>query len=291
MVLYNQTETTNWTSSNQSDQIYYGSFEIDMGDRMRRLLTQPHQIVAMTLGIVGIILNILSILAILRTRRVLTSHYRFIVSLAAGDVLVGSTVMAYYLGQVVNPQYPIGYGPWQARIVSRCIFMTVKSLNTTSLIISLLNLMAMAIDHFLAIMRPLHYPTLMNRRRATILIIGFWIVSLICGFSDFLSGFPRYHRNKHLYNYCEFIYLTKYQEEYPLFAIALVCLLVMCVTYIRMFCTIRARPNMRGPMKQDISRNKKALFTTLLILGTFILCWLPMCLYQVILIIQVSKMG
>ncbi len=266
----------------------YNIYDFDVWERVSTLLSQPHHIVALILGFLAIALNILSILAIVKTRRGLTAHYRFIISLALSDILIGMSVTLHIINRIVNPAFQVGYGPWGKRIVARCFYMFFKAMNTTSLNITLLNLMGMAIDHFLAILRPLHYPTLMDKSRATVLIVSFWILAIICGFSDFLSGYPKYYKYTKRYNYCEFIYLTKYQDEYPMFAIAILCLFVMTFTYVCMFLAIRGRHQNVGPVRQEVQRNKKALLTTLLILGTFILCWLPMCLFQIILIIKVK---
>ena len=283
LVVGNDTVTNNATRDG-----YYWTENQSVYERAKYLLTEPHQVVALILGFLAISLNFLSILAVLKTRRTLTSHYRFIVSLAVSDILIGVSVTVHLINQVLNPTRGIGEGPRTFRLVTRCVFIVIKALNTTSLCITLLNLMGMAIDHYLAILRPLHYPTLMNPKRAKCLIIFLWILALVCGFSDFMSAYPKFLRYKDRYNYCEFVYLTKYQDEYPLFVIALVCLLVMTFTYFRMLMAVKQRHQYIGPVGQEMSRNKKAIFTTLLILGTFVLCWLPMCIFQIVLIIQVK---
>ncbi len=279
------------TMDNNTTQYTYPNFyNFNLSDRVKSLLSQPHYILALILGAIAISLNVLSILAIMRTRRHLTAHYCYIISLALSDILVGTSVTLHVINHIVNPAFHVGYGPWNRRVTARCAYMFIKALNTTSLNITLLNLMGMAIDHFLAILRPLHYPTLMGRRRAFGLLASFWILAIVCGFSDFLSGYPKYNRFKNKFNYCEFIYLTKYQDEYPLLAIAIICLFVMTSTYVSMFLAIKRRhQNINvGPVRQDVKQNKKALCTTLLILGTFILCWLPTCLFQICLIIAVK---
>ena len=50
--------------------------------------------------------------------------------------------------------------------------------------------------------------------------------------------------------------------------------------YFRIYFEVR-KHQQRGPAVYEFQRSKKALATTLLILGTFMLCWLPMCLFQV----------
>jgi hypothetical protein len=197
--------------------------------------------------------------------------------------------MMYVVNKVVNQSYQPGVGPWGSRLTSRCMFIIIKCLNSTGLNIALLNLMGMAIDHFIAILKPLHYPTIMNKRRVSSMICLLWAISLIAGFSDFLSGFRLYQYNKDYYNYCELIWLTPYNDEYMTFALALVCLVVMLVIYIRIYIKIkhRQRPD-QVVQAHNMKRNKKPLVTTLFIVGTFMFCWLPMCFFQVSLIVLVK---
>ena len=257
-------------------------------ERMAIIFSDPHKLVPFILGSTAISLNILAVLAILKIRGPLTSHYRFILSLAMSDILIGASVTSHVISIAVSPTYYPGFGPERERLVSRCVYVVLKALNTTALNSTLLNLMGMAIDHFLAIVKPLHYPTLMGKQRASIIISIFWCIAILCGFSDFMSGYPKYPRFSRRYNYCEFIYLTKYQEEYPMFAIALLCAIMMTVTYVNILTVISRRHHGMELHQESAVRNKKAVITTLLILGTFVFCWLPMCLFQLVMIIQVK---
>ena len=276
------------SSTNNSDRSNVDFMSQDIGERMKSVLTDPHKITPFILALIAISLNILAVLAILKIRGPLSSHYRFILSLAVSDILVGTSVILHILNKCVNPTYYPGVGPENARLISRCTFMVIKALNTTALNSTLLNLMGMAIDHFLAIVKPLHYPTLMNKQRASLIISLFWTTAILCGFSDFMSGYPKYPRFAHRYNYCEFIYLTKYQDEYTVFAIALLCAIIMIISYFKIVNVISRRHHGMEMHQDSAVRNKKAVITTLLILGTFVVCWLPMCLFQMVLIIQVK---
>ena len=188
-----------------------------------------------------------------------------------------------------------GIGPGNYRL-RRCCFVITKALNTTALNISLLNLMGMAIDLYLAILRPLHYPQLMDKQRVNLMIGILWMVAILCGFSDAFSVIPE---RKHLkrFNFCEMAYMTPYQDEFTVFSIALVCFFIMVFIYIRIYIKInrthltrlsRLQEDNRRHQVLDFNRNRKALVTTLMILGSFVVCWLPLCLFQVALIIQVS---
>ena len=275
----------NFTTSKSPEWDYNAAYQA----HIRRLFMEPHRIIALTLGFLAISLNILSIMAILRARNKLSSHYRFIVSLAVSDVFIGVTVSAHMVNFVLNPNMPVRVGTWEYRLRNHCFYVFIKALNTSALNITLLNLMGMAIDHFLAILRPLHYPSMMNEKRATMIIIFFWVVALLCGFSDFMSVYPWHSRHLGRYNFCELVKETPYQEEYTMFVIAVICFFCMTTTYIRMFVAIKQRHLSVGLGVQHEQRNKKALYTTLIILGTFVLCWLPQCLFQVSLIIAVSR--
>ena len=53
---------------------------------------------------------------------------------------------------------------------------------------SIYNLCAISIDRYLAISRPVQYPTLMSSRRARLLIIAVWIVSFVICFPPLIGG-------------------------------------------------------------------------------------------------------
>lgn len=280
---------SNGSAADMMNITHYYVGHSDLSERLWWLVSQPHQMVALILSFLAITLNILSIAAIIKARNKLTSHFRFILSLAVSDILIGATVAAHIVNKVANPRWgDIGEGDWNSRVLSHCGFMIIKALNTTSLNVSLLNLMGMAMDHFLAILRPLHYPQLMNGRRASATIVVFWTIALLCGFSDLLSVFPYYHNLLGQLNYCEAAWFSPHQDEYTMFVIALICLVAMTFAYLRIFVAVKRRQLFMTSSQQEVAQSRKALLTTLLILGTFVLCWLPLCLFQVSLIIQVQ---
>ena len=70
------------------------------------------------------------------------------------------------------------------------------------------------------------------------------------------------------------------------------CFTVIVYIYIRIYVKVlrHRRPGSYVEEQNQVSINKasKALITTLLNLGTFIITWLPLCLFQVTMIIQVQ---
>ena len=194
-------------------------------------------------------------------------------------------MLLYLVNKVIHRSYLPGHGPWNERLTSRCMFVFIKSLNSTGLNISLLNLIGMATDHFVAITKPLHYQAIMTKRRISVAIVLFWLVAIVCGFSDFFSALRFLPFTSGKFNYCEVVWLTQYQEEYVAFVLAFLCLGAMTVMYKLIYNTVksRERPSQQGVTETN-KRDRKALITTLLIVGTFVVCWLPMCLFQIILI-------
>ncbi len=300
----NYSTVMNETTSNKSkfpvnfslEDLDYQCQYFDISKRAMLLLTKPHQTIALVLGFIGIVINILCLVAIhFQMHGRLTTHFRFIVSLALSDILIAISVVSHLVNAVLNPTLPPGIGPSSLRLRSSCVFIFIKASNTMALNITLLNLMGMALDHFIAIILPLQCHRIMSKTKSTVLIISFWTLAILCGFSDFLSVIPeREYLGK--YNFCELTYLTPYHDEYTVFAIAFLCFICMGVIYVRIYIKIHERQKTARNCHEDhrthnsesMKQTRKALVTTLIILGTFVICWLPMCLFEIILIIQVQ---
>ena len=187
-------------------------------------------------AVVAIIFSLFAMYRILRETRGPASHNTLILSLAASDVLFRLTVILHIINKIMNPLYYPGFGPEDKHLSSRCAYTVIKSLNTTALNATLLNLMGMAMDHYIAILKPLHYTRLLNKQRYTILILLFWIITFVFRFSDFICVFKDWddwHMYKVEFNLCEFVYISEYHEEYTVFVCAFLCLVVMVCVYIR----------------------------------------------------------
>ena len=290
---------SNSSSSGDVDYDDVIGLEFDLHQRLRRFFKEPHTILMLTLGFAAIAMNVLSLLALFQIRSRMNSHYRLIVSLSSSDLLIGLSIVLLSVNKVLNPLY-LTFGTTSQRLRSSCAYVLLRALHNTSLNISLLNLMGMSIDHYIAIAKPLHYPKLMNERRVKAMIAMLWILATVCGYSNVIGGI--FHRadanalNKLnvTLNFCENALLTSYQEEYIMMGISVACLVVMLVIYTNIY---RLVANHQTPgeqlrqLKTDARRNKRALVTTLLILGSFIVCWIPLSLFQVIMMIRVHRHG
>ena len=255
--------------------------------RAQYMLTKPSFCIAIALGITGIFANTIGLVAVMKIRKSLTSYLRVVISLLLSDLLVAFSLLAHQTSSVFLPMLRPGYGPWQPRLISRCTYVTIKAFNNMGLNIILLNLMAMAINHYIAIIQPFQLQILLNRSRTNIMIFVLWGIAAIAGFSNYFSPIgelDEYFKWNYKFNYCEFIWLTKYQEEFLTFAIAGICLIAMPFIYLRIFVEVRNKSS-QAIMRKGSNTNKKAVITTFLILASFIVCWLPLCLFNIIMII------
>ena len=256
----------------------------NIAQRATRNLQKPHYVIALILVVLAIIANILSLAAVFKVRQVWTSHFRLLVSLMLSDLLVDFSFIFHIINKVTNPGVSVGTGTAEERLKSRCAFVIVKALNTTALNVTLLNLVGLGLDHYWAITKPLHHSILLGKRKTMLLIVSFWIISFAAGFSDLLS--PLWNYNGYMsskLNYCEYTWTSPYQEEYTMFCIALLCFITLIYMYIKIYQEVKSRIQQQDMVR--MKRNRKALLTTLLILGSFVICWLPTCIFQIVLTI------
>ena len=244
---------------------------------------KPQYILGLILGFIAITLNCLSLLAIYNIKHKLSTHFLLIASLACSDILTGISITTHVL--IDQPSF--------------CIFLVIKALNCSGLMLCLIHLAGMAADHYTAILYPLRHPQIMCRKNGFTLILFFWTFGLLLGFSKFYAEAHNISRIQRIYQvgFCESIWITRYQEEYCLFAIAFITCSMMTYIYIRIYVTIarhKSPGSIESPLHDHSSRSlfpvqhRRALVTTLLILGSFILCWMPHCVFEVTLLIQVK---
>lgn len=126
------------------------------------------------LGIINVLVifgNTLVIAAVIYTPRLQTITNYFIVSLAVADLLVGLTILPFSMTSEVLKVWVFG-NTWCQ------IWLAVDVWLSTS---SIINLCAISYDRYIAVMKPVKYPSHMTSSRAKIVIAGVWIVSfLIC---------------------------------------------------------------------------------------------------------------
>nr|CAA50005.1 melanocortin-3 receptor [Rattus rattus] len=223
--------------------------------------------VFLALGIVSLMENILVILAVVRNGNLHSPMYFFLLSLLQADMLVSlSNSLETIMIVVINSDSLTLEDQFIQHMDN--IF---DSMICISLVASICNLLAIAVDRYVTIFYALRYHSIMTVRKALSLIVAIWVCCGICG-----------------------VMFIVYSES----KMVIVCLitmffamvLLMGTLYIHMFLFARlhvqriaALPPADGVAPQQHSCMKGAVTITIL-LGVFIFCWAPFFLHLVLII-------
>jgi hypothetical protein len=117
------------------------------------------------------------------------------------------------------------------------------------------------------------------------MIILFWVISVLFGFSDFYipSNMYSFCHQVDTSNFCVHAYCTAYDSEYLQFGMSLVVFAIMFGIYCRIYSLLRKYQLFKGRHRKNMKKNRKGLITTFFILGTFMLCLLPYCIFEVVI--------
>ncbi|XP_003738331.2 lysophosphatidic acid receptor 1-A-like [Galendromus occidentalis] len=181
------------------------------------------------------------------------------------------------LGFVIN-----SYLPLLNVEIHRCFNLVLEALRLSGLVAAAFNLLALSFNHYVGILRPLHYASTVTRRSAYIGIVLLWAFPLVIFFTYFSSVPDQGFRSDECSN---FAFLRESRFSVLLGMLFTVPLVVMMFIYFHIFFIIRQHKI--GLFAQTSSRhasrrlqNVKAVYTTLLIIGTYLAGWMPaVCFY------------
>ena len=277
------------------------------------ILHHPSQILAVPLIILSLLENVTSLAAVSRHSGKLTSNLRLILSLCVSDLLICVAILGYLVVEwrIVSVVY--FYCPY---VVLRAVLMTAKCS-------SLFNLICLALDHYCAIVQSLHYPTLMTKARTRKMIISLWLLSFLFGFSDFYTNIissPARGQSSNLttivanfndsfsssssssssvahqenrpqrlqsqfHYFCFKVYRSLYDPEFLIFGLTIVFAIIISFLYACIYRKIRNFQAVDNKRRNYTRGKRRGLVTTTLIIGTFLLCWLPYCLFNMIIML------
>ncbi|CRK89026.1 CLUMA_CG002666, isoform B [Clunio marinus] len=143
--------------------------------------TEPKNIISLAiLGFINILVivgNCLVIAAVFCSHKLRSVTNFFIVSLAVADLLVGLAVLPFSATWEV-------FKVWIFGDVWCKVWLAVDVLLCTA---SILNLCAISLDRYVAVTRPVTYPSIMSTRRAKSLIAGLWVLSFVICFPPLIG--------------------------------------------------------------------------------------------------------
>ncbi|XP_069690261.1 probable G-protein coupled receptor No9 [Periplaneta americana] len=129
-------------------------------------------VVLLLINVMVIVGNCLVIAAVFMSSKLRSVTNLFIVSLAVADLMVGLAVLPFSATWEV-------FKVWIFGDVWCSIWLAVDVWMCTA---SILNLCAISLDRYVAVTRPVTYPSIMSSGRAKLLIAGVWVLSFVICF-------------------------------------------------------------------------------------------------------------
>ncbi|KAK7008722.1 Octopamine receptor beta-2R [Biomphalaria glabrata] len=249
---------------------------------------------AMAAIMVGAIFgNVLVISSVLRFERLRGITNFFIVSLAFADLLVAILVMPFNASMEISGKWVFGRTMCDIFNANDVLFSTA----------SILHLCCISIDRYIAILHPLQYETKMTQSRALCMLGVTWVSSILISYIPVYSQLYTTEENMEALiqdpDSCPFIVNKIYAGVSSSVSFWIPCLIMVCL-YARIFMEARKQEKMiqtstlymhysdlrnsNGvPLDGDAHRSErrrmkrehKAAKTLGIIMGAFIMCFLP----------------
>ncbi|GBM70006.1 hypothetical protein AVEN_155711-1 [Araneus ventricosus] len=241
-----------------------------------KILYQTVVPVMLTACFLSMMFNLVIVFSVRWVRRLSPTLYLSL-SLAVADAYASLVIG---IGLIINSLLPKVFGT-NLGLFSDCYILVLEAFRLGGVVIIVLHLLALAVNHYIGILRPLHYAATVTRRAAISAIVGMWVMPVVF----FLSYFSLVPNDGFQSQYCSRVdFLLHIPFRVTTSVLFFVPLVLMCGMYTHMFILVRKhqRGLLQSPSSRQLHKNVKATITTLLILGTYILGWMPAVLYFVL---------
>uniref|UniRef100_A0A3Q0S562 Histamine H2 receptor n=1 Tax=Amphilophus citrinellus TaxID=61819 RepID=A0A3Q0S562_AMPCI len=232
--------------------------------------------------------NVLVCLAVGMSRGLWRLGNCFVVSLAVTDLLLGLLVLP------LSATVELRSGKWPFGGALCNIYISLDVMLCTA---SILTLLAIGVDRYLAISAPLSHSRRVTPLRVTLAITTIWAVSLVVSFLSIHLGWNTAdYRVQNLDwgmeedekegRYCQFEWNNNYILIYA-FGTFYLPLMIMCGLYLCIFRVAREQarriratiPSFARTATAVVAREHKATVTLAAVLGAFVICWFPYFTY------------
>uniref|UniRef100_A0A3B5Q324 Trace amine associated receptor 1 n=1 Tax=Xiphophorus maculatus TaxID=8083 RepID=A0A3B5Q324_XIPMA len=207
--------------------------------------------------------NLLVIISIIYFKQLHTPSNYLIVSLAVADLLVGIAV--FPLSMSFSLSYCLYY---------RDLFCKIRdSVDVILTATSISNLCCISVDRYYAVCQPLTYKSKINTGIVLVMILMSWGVSLLLAIGFIVA---EVNQEKCQENCFSDVVLEKVLA--PVFSFYLPVTIMLCI-YLKIFLVAqrqaRSIQNAVKPGATVINMERKATKTLAIVLGVFLMCWLP----------------
>lgn len=214
--------------------------------------------------------NLLVILSIIYFRQLHTPTNYLVFSLAVADLLVGALVLPLTMEFSVTSCF-----------FYKVFYCKVRGTFDVSLCTaSILNLCCISIDRYYAVCHPLKYQSKINDRVVVVMILFSWTLSVLTGIGYISAGMTS--------GKCDskcFVYFLIANILGLVFSFYLPVIIILCI-YVKIFLVARRQVKSIQNSKSAATVRKterKATKTLAIVMGVFLLCWLPFFLFTTIL--------
>ncbi|XP_043919684.1 glucose-dependent insulinotropic receptor [Protopterus annectens] len=202
-------------------------------------------------------------------RRKHAKSYMFILNLAAADLLVGVMCVVEALDDIFDDDFD--------KNITFCLLRIC--LTITPCIGSILTLLLISFDRYLAVRFPLYYLRIMTTRNIVVLIVSLWGISFILGHLPLLL--PSLQRSNYT-GFCgllyaargEYVYIICFSIFVPVLTTLIYIHIALCRIAYLQYRSIKQTWIRTGALTADL-RHFKAVRTVLIVIACFALSWGP----------------
>lgn len=254
--------------------IYFTDLEVSQATLLEWTVTflrAPNNILLLLLSVSGLIINCLLTAAVGNITKCLPFRLQLILSFAISNILICVVRLTLLLFAIMNILLTI-----EEKL---CIYSSMYAVQFVAISTLFLNLVAISFDHFISILSPHRYISLLTSSFGKILILVIWISTSISGICVHLTGLIQTVPPE---GYCFRIwfgisYLVKVQQS-----ITSICFFITLGIYTRIYCAFRNIGKRMRKHNRKYTKDKRALQTTLFIVGTFVLFYMPFNIFDIV---------
>lgn len=224
--------------------------------------------VFLALGIISLLENILVISAVVKNKNLHSPMYFFLCSLAAADMLVSVSNSLETIVIAVLRNNLLKLSDYFVRLMDN-IF---DSMICISLVASICNLLAIAVDRYVTIFYALRYHSIVTARRALSAICTIWLTCIICGIV-----FIVYSESKMVI----ICLITMFFAMLALMATLYVHMFLLARLHVQRIAALPAAAGEPAPRQRSCL---KGAVTISILLGVFVCCWAPFFLHLILLV-------